>query len=350
MDRKPLLGVDILLEIALIAPYTTLSSLMKTCRLLYHECAKIMARRPVVVTNITDLKSFLAFLSAEDASRCCHLRHLVLDTVVPMEAPSRRVWQSLSRLLVDHPFQSLTSLYLTHAERLMHLDPDFAVGVASLTGLTTLHIGPVGTTTLDALRKLRCDLRVLVLKYADGLDQRTGAPPEHCHPVIIAQHFRHTLETLDVHGYEAELSRARFPKPYPRMHELILNSPDCPVLAPPHDSFPKGQQGRPGSRRLDQVGNRQWYCRRPLLGWTVLPGGGAVSERLPLRPCIDGPSHSSRRLRITTASIRPQHRSVRGRRPTYGIPPIVGLVFRYPLPERSALCPRGVGLRSPCRR
>ncbi|KAL1951655.1 hypothetical protein VTO73DRAFT_804 [Trametes versicolor] len=237
MERNPALSADVLLVVASFASRGTLSAMMKTCRLLYHEGAKILVRRRVEIDDIQDLSSFLAFLHAENGSRCGFLRELVLDIDLPRPTTPNLMSPALSNLLADHSFRSLTSLRLGSAERMLRSHPQLAGGFASLKALTSLDIGPVGLKTLAVLAALESELRVLVLKYAPGLDQRPSAA-ECCHPVVVLQRFRNSLETLDVQGYEAELDRARFPEPYPRMQELILDSPDCPLLAPYIHAFP----------------------------------------------------------------------------------------------------------------
>ncbi|OJT03056.1 hypothetical protein TRAPUB_6399 [Trametes pubescens] len=237
MERNSALSADVMLVIASFASRATLSALMKTCRLLYHEGAKMLVRRRVEIGDVRDLSSFLAFLHAEEGSRCAFLRDLVLDIDLPRPTTPNPMSPALSNLLANHSFRSLTSLRLVGAERVLRSHPKLAAGFASLKALTSLDIGPVGPKTLSVLVALESELRVLVLKYAPGLDQRPSAA-ECCHPVVVLQRFKDSLETLDVQGYEAELDRALFTEPYPRMQELILDSPDCPLFAPYIHAFP----------------------------------------------------------------------------------------------------------------
>ena len=52
--------------------------LVATCRVLYHEGAKIALKKPVTIYNEEQLASFLQFLRAENLSRCRFLRQLDL--------------------------------------------------------------------------------------------------------------------------------------------------------------------------------------------------------------------------------------------------------------------------------
>ncbi|KAI0830660.1 hypothetical protein BC628DRAFT_889684 [Trametes gibbosa] len=237
MTQNPLLPVDVLLQIASFASRTSLSAIMKTCHLLYHEGAKIMVRRRVVINNIPDFVSFLAFLRAEDTSRCLLLQDLVVSVDLPRPAVPNPVSQPLFKLLVEHTFRSLTSLRLDNSEDLLCTHSKLASGFSSLKTLTSLFIGPAGMNTLALLTVLQSDLRFLVLKYQPGLDQAHGASGYH--PVIVLQRFRESLESLEVHGYEAALDRTRLPSTYPHMQELVLDSPDCPILAPYIHAFPE---------------------------------------------------------------------------------------------------------------
>ncbi|KAI0652219.1 hypothetical protein C8Q79DRAFT_922733 [Trametes meyenii] len=231
------LPYDVLIEIATFVSRTTLSRLMKTCRILYHECAKLQLRRRVVIETLPDLASFSAFLHAEVGGRCRWLRELVLDVELPQIPAPDGLTRSLTTAIQNYSFQSLTSIQLENAENVLNSHPKLSTGFASLDTLTTLIVRPAGTTTLAFLKNLQSDLRTLIVTYEHGLDQGHGGK-EAFHPIVAFKKFRHTLETLEVHGYEAELSRTRITGTYPRVQELILDSPDCPLLAPYIHAFP----------------------------------------------------------------------------------------------------------------
>ncbi|KAI0361238.1 hypothetical protein OH77DRAFT_1417474 [Trametes cingulata] len=237
MEQKPVLSLDVLLEVAYFAPRQTLSALMKTCRFLYHECAKTMLRRQVVIENVPDLTSFLAFLNAEDGSRCRYLEDLVLDLELVGPSLPKSTARTLADVLSQQSFPSLTSLQLHNAEQILRPHPMLPAGFASLSALTSLTVTSAGSKAISFLKGLRSDLRVVVLKYKPGFDQRPNAE-ESSHPLIALHNFRSTLETVEVHGYEAELRRGQFPGPFPRAQELILNSPDSPLIAPYVHAFP----------------------------------------------------------------------------------------------------------------
>ncbi|KAH9847370.1 hypothetical protein C2E23DRAFT_519620 [Lenzites betulinus] len=237
MAQKQLLPVDVLSQVALFAERSTLSAMMKTCHALYHEGAKIMVRRRVVIVNIPDCVSFLAFLRAEDTSRCRFLQDLVLSVELPRPAVPNPVSQHLYNLLEGRTFRCLTSLRLDNSESVLSTHTKLASSFSSLTSLTSLFIGPAGVLTLALLTNLKSDLKYLVLKYQSGVDQIHRA--SELHPVIVLQPFRESLESLEVHGFDVTLDRAQFPSEYPHMQELVLNSPDCPLLAPYIHAFPE---------------------------------------------------------------------------------------------------------------
>ncbi|KAI0375350.1 hypothetical protein BV20DRAFT_960469 [Pilatotrama ljubarskyi] len=238
MDQSPLLSYDVLLEVGQFASRSTLSALMKTCRFLYHECGKTMVRRRVVIETIPDLASFLACLNAENGSRCRYLEHLVLDVELAGLFLPRSIARTLSDILTQQTFPSLTTLRLHNAEEILRSQPSLPSDFASLSALTSLTVSSAGSKTISFLKGLQSqDLQTVVLKYKPGFDQRPNTL-ESSHPLMALENFRSSLETVEVHGYEAELRRARFPERYPRVQELILNSPDCPLIAPYIHAFP----------------------------------------------------------------------------------------------------------------
>ncbi|KAH9898054.1 hypothetical protein C8Q73DRAFT_779851 [Cubamyces lactineus] len=238
MTCSPLLSYDVLLEVAAFASRPTLSALMKTCRVFYHDIAKVMLRRRVVIDNVYDMNAFTAFLNAE-ASRAGFLRDLTIDIEPPPAVGLHPTARGISDAFLRHSFRSLTSLRLDNAEETLRLyGPKLSGGLASMSTLTSLIVSPVGTSVMTMLVRLRADLRTLVIGYQLGLDQIETLPHNVLHPVVLLQRFRHSLETVEIRGYEVELSRAKVPGQYPKVQEFILDSPDCPLLAPYIHAFP----------------------------------------------------------------------------------------------------------------
>ncbi|KAI0778530.1 hypothetical protein BD413DRAFT_609128 [Trametes elegans] len=241
--RTPALPMDVLLEIASFCPTSTQCTLMRVCRTLYHDCAKSLLRRRIVIDVVSDLVSFIAFLQAEGGDRCQYLRDLVLDlhppsgtlfATVSLPGP---ISQSLVDIFTKNTFRSLVSLRLDNAEMLLRSHSHLANGFAHLTSLTSLTITQAGLESIKMVKVLRSHLRVLVLKYEETFD-----PDVHTaalfHPVLALQKFRRTLETLAIHGFEADLPRNDLCAQFPNMQELILDSPDSPLLAPYIKAFP----------------------------------------------------------------------------------------------------------------
>ncbi|KAJ8463314.1 hypothetical protein ONZ51_g10337 [Trametes cubensis] len=233
----PALSYDVLLEVAAFASRQTLSSFMKTCRILYHEIAKMMLRRRVVIDNVYDMNAFTAFLNAEP-NRPGFLCDLTIDMEPHPPVRLQPIAPGLSDTFLRHSFRSLTSLRLDHAEETLRLYPKLSDGLASLSTLTSLIVSPAGSFVMTMLLCLQADLRTLVIGYQEGLDQMEALPHHVLHPVVLLQRFRHSLETVEIRGYEVELSRAKVPGQYPKVQEFILDSPDCPLLAPYIHAFP----------------------------------------------------------------------------------------------------------------
>ncbi|KAI0330532.1 hypothetical protein GY45DRAFT_1361335 [Cubamyces sp. BRFM 1775] len=237
MARSPVLSYDVLLEVAAFVSRPTLSAFMKTCRILYHEIAKMMLRRRVAIDNVYDMNSFTAFLNAE-ASRAGFLRDLTIDLEPPPPVGLHPAAWGISNTFLRHSFRSLTSLRLDHAEETLRLYPKLSDGLTSLSTLTSLVINSAGTSVMYMLVRLRAELRTLVIGYQPGLDQMETLPHHLLHPVVLLKRFRHSLETVEIRGYEVEFSRAKVPGEYPKVQEFILDSPDCPLLAPYIRAFP----------------------------------------------------------------------------------------------------------------
>ena len=78
------LTYDTLLHVISLTGYAKESvQLVATCRILYHEGAKIALKKPVTIYNEEQLASFLQFLRTENLSRCRFLRQLDLWALEP---------------------------------------------------------------------------------------------------------------------------------------------------------------------------------------------------------------------------------------------------------------------------
>ncbi|PIL30123.1 hypothetical protein GSI_07700 [Ganoderma sinense ZZ0214-1] len=79
MPIHPNVNMDIMLAILSHSPPKTATSIMETCRFLYHEGAKVILQQPVFLWGSeSQILALLRFIQAEGLSRCSYLRNLVI--------------------------------------------------------------------------------------------------------------------------------------------------------------------------------------------------------------------------------------------------------------------------------
>lgn len=124
------LNYDVLLNVIALAPHETGTSLMSTCRLLYHEGAKVIIKDPVGLETERRLLSFLSFLHAkDDMIRCTYLRRLDLWTLGLSAASAEALVLSLAHMT------TLDTLVITHPELTLASHPALPQSLASLHSL-----------------------------------------------------------------------------------------------------------------------------------------------------------------------------------------------------------------------
>ena len=228
------LTYDILLHVISLFSYAKDAvHLMATCRLLHHAGAKIALRKPVVIEDSEQLASFLAFLSAENSSRCRYLKQLDLWTCGDDEDDIQDLIDILPRLV------NIESLRLSNGEDV--LEPDYSLprAFARLASLRHIEFPGVRMATSTLLSLLRSPLVSANIDFiADDcsdiwsyLDRRQW--PEY-HPVTLLQNFSSTLEELQCAAWYTVTEPAIPKMPiYPNMRKLSLELHDLHLRMDP---------------------------------------------------------------------------------------------------------------------
>lgn len=225
---------DVLYMVTTFSERQEVSSLMQTCRFLYHEGAKILLRRTVWLPSMKPVPSFVDFMAAEGFSRCRHLRGL---SITPYDEPFQLVHcaaQALTRLLPRlASFNSLTQLWLTDAEVLLQCSPVLIPAIATIPSLTRIDLGLCGTLVTELLMGLKSKPTSLELGYARAFSQGPFACREG-HVLVTLQGVRQSLRTLHVRGFSAcpDDTLAVVLKPYLNLEDLTLERGVHPTLGP----------------------------------------------------------------------------------------------------------------------
>ncbi|KAI0705375.1 hypothetical protein C8Q76DRAFT_165345 [Earliella scabrosa] len=132
----------------------TAAAMMRTCQVLYHSGAAVVLRDPVALQTLAQLRSFLAFIQAEDGTRFpfLHTLAITLDVGDFAEDIAAALCQCVSKMT------HLRSLTLTRAETLLEADPRLVDAFASLQRVETLALSNVGRLACTLLRSMRSPL------------------------------------------------------------------------------------------------------------------------------------------------------------------------------------------------
>ena len=138
----PRLNFDILREVALCSDRATCAALVRCCRSLYHEAAKVILSERVVLDTEECVAGFLEFLNADDKSRFRYVRDVCLD--IDLSYPLED--DETMGCLVDGiaRMTRLERLELPYGEDLLDEHPVIADVIAKATSLRFLHIKQVG--------------------------------------------------------------------------------------------------------------------------------------------------------------------------------------------------------------
>lgn len=212
--------------------------LMETCKVLYHEGAKIALRKPITIFNEDQLILFLRFLRAEDLSRCRHLRQLELWSFTP-ELDGLPVFiETLPHLI------SLELLRFPNAEELLELqfsdssEPALLRAFAALTTLRRIDISGAKGETCSFLSSLQSPLVSLRIDFLpdddislwDMLDTSSWSK---YHPAVLLANFAPTLQELQCMCWYTNENTVSPVVVYPNMRKLSIELHDFPIRTDP---------------------------------------------------------------------------------------------------------------------
>ena len=196
-ESSRLLNSDILLSILSISTTKTATSIMETCRFLYHEGAKVVLQQPVIFNELDSEEktlSLLRFLQAEDLSRCSYVRalHVLTD---PLS-------DSAAKVLVDIvPHMSTLVLLCLKGEQSLVAYPDLLSVFASLRSLKVLWMIEVGAQSCEMIRALQSELVTASIQFNPTGQFGPGLDPSQSfiasrHPLQLLQRSASTLQEL----------------------------------------------------------------------------------------------------------------------------------------------------------
>ncbi|KAM5534489.1 hypothetical protein V8D89_011821 [Ganoderma adspersum] len=235
----PTLHDDVLLAILSHSSLKTVTLMMATCHLLYHEGAKAILRNwPVAFDSIgSELKarSLLCFLQAEQLSRCSHVRRLYISMQTMPSAFAR----SLAGLL---PFMTSLKSLLLDIEHPLRYHPSLFSAFVALRSIEDLVVKGAERSCelIQSLPSSLVSAQLFFTPQNEEARQPLYSTAEF-HPLAILQRSALTLKTLTC-GFWWDIDPRAFislPKvSYPNMHTFVFYESRSPTLAPYVKSFP----------------------------------------------------------------------------------------------------------------
>ena len=235
----PTLHDDVLFAVLSHSSLKTVTLMMATCHLLYHEGAKVILRNwPVTFDSIGSehkARSLLSFLQAEQSSRCSHVRRLYISMQIMASAFAR----SLAGLL---PFMtSLKSLFLD-IEQPLQYHPSLFSALVSLRSIEDFVVrgSERSCELIQSLPSSLVSAQLFFTPPTEEARERLYSTTEF-HPLVMLQRSASTLQTLTC-GFWWDMNPTVFislPKvPYPNMHTFVFYKSRGPTLAPYVKAFP----------------------------------------------------------------------------------------------------------------
>ncbi|KAI1789266.1 hypothetical protein LXA43DRAFT_893157 [Ganoderma leucocontextum] len=228
------LNNDILLSILSISPPKAATSIMATCRLLYHEGAKIVLQDPVDLNGSEkEALALLRFVQAENLSRCSYVRtlHIVMDTV------PKSVANILAKVVPR--MTGLERLGLA-GEQMFESYPHLLPTFASLRSVKSLLVLEAGQQCCEMIRTLRSKL-VFATIYFHPMKALTLSLAAPSHPIVMLKRSATTLQNLSC-GYlfntNPELTFLPSKISYPNLRTLSLSDSMYPNPVPFIRAFP----------------------------------------------------------------------------------------------------------------
>ena len=206
----------------------TATSIMATCRLLYHDGAKVILQSPVELDGSEkEALAVLRFVQAENLSRCPYVRglHIVMDTVPP----------SVAKILANivPRLTGLERLALV-GEQIFVSYPHLLSLFASLRSVKTLLVIDAGARCCQLIRTLRS--RLVSAKIHFEREQAAMLSlASSTHPILLLEKSAATLESLSC-GFlgNPDPTLTFFPPKttYPRLRCLTLSHTAYPDPVP----------------------------------------------------------------------------------------------------------------------
>ncbi|KAM5542676.1 hypothetical protein V8D89_003637 [Ganoderma adspersum] len=157
------LPYDVLPHVISLSRYAKDSvQLTATCRVLYHVAPKIALKKPVVISTVGQLESFLEFLRTDNSSRCRYLKHLEVRELYPD-------WDVVEEFIETLPLlTSLEVLRFDETDQFLDLDPDIIPALCSITTLRYINFtGARGKAYEDTIipAKVYPNMRKLSIEF-----------------------------------------------------------------------------------------------------------------------------------------------------------------------------------------
>ncbi|PIL30124.1 hypothetical protein GSI_07701 [Ganoderma sinense ZZ0214-1] len=223
--------MDIMLAILSHSPPKTATSIMETCRFLYHEGAKVILQKDVFIDGRGEaVPPMVRFIQAEDLSRCSYVRNLWIFFVTLPEAVARALAVIVPRMC------NLVNLSLCIVwQRLFDVYPYLLPAFASLRSVKNLMVR-VGS--YDLFRLIQSELVTANILSMTNNQPGTGQLPSSvsCHPVYLLQRSASTLQELICSDIKTVGRPPRII--YPNVHKFALQGNEVPFLPPYITAFP----------------------------------------------------------------------------------------------------------------
>ncbi len=183
------LNIDILLEILSISPPNTATSIMATCRILYHEGAKVVLRSPVDLDGSEEeALARLRFVQAENLSRCPYVRALAIVMRTVPDSVAKILTELVPRMT---RLQRLGLAGDQIFESYPHLLPTFA----SLRSVKTLLVVNAGEQCCEMIRTFQSEVVSAAISF-HPIQAAILSLSMLCHPIVMLKRSAATLQTL----------------------------------------------------------------------------------------------------------------------------------------------------------
>ena len=224
---SPTLYNDILLHVVSVSPPNIATSIMATCRDLYHEGAKLVLQHPIILDGPEEKAlSLMRFIQAEDLSRCFYVRRFLVE-IDPMP-------KSIATSLISILFRMTSLEHLTiGAENMMESFPALLPAFAAIRSLKSLSLIGIGKHSIRFLETLQSKLVSANLYFTTEGSSRNLSLSGNTHPIFMLERSASTLEQLTCVSWFDKIPERHFMRShttYPKMRSLTLTH--CVVTSP----------------------------------------------------------------------------------------------------------------------